>query len=116
MMKMLAFLSALALASPAIAHDQWSNGGKVPAWIKQSCCGAADAHHLRPEQVHDYGDWYEIDGYFANGGKISRAKVLPSQDGEYWAFWADYPAQAGMMGNQPASQSTVYCFFVPMAF
>jgi hypothetical protein len=116
MLKWLLLIAALALASPAVAHDYWSNGDKVPDWIKSSCCGKADAHHLRPDQVHDYGDWYEIDGYTANGGKIPRVRAQPSQDGEYWVFYADYPAQQGMMGRQAASQSTVYCFFVPMAF
>jgi hypothetical protein len=115
-MRRLLFIAVLALASPALAHDQWSNGDKVPAWVKASCCGAADAHHLRPDQVHDYGDWYEVDGYTGNGGKISKRIVLPSQDGDYWIFYADYPTYQGMSGRQNASQSSVFCFFVPMAF
>ena len=69
-------------------------------------------------QVHrpHMGDWYEIDGYYANGGKISHEGLaLPSQDGNYWIFYRDYPA-AGDMGQQAASPVGVYCFFVPMAF
>jgi len=121
-MKHLPLLLIPCLCSPALAHDQWSNGDKVPAWVKASCCGAADAHHLRPEQVHDMGDWYEVDGYYANGGKISHKIALPSQDGEYWIFYADYPGgkscspYAGCSPTMKASQSNVYCFFVPMAF
>ena len=115
-MRQLLLIAVLMFASPALAHDTWANGDKVPDWVKKSCCGPADAHHLRPEQVHDMGDWYEVDGYHGNGGKISKKVVIPSQDGNYWIFYADYPAQQGMMGKQAASQSGVYCFFVPMAF
>lgn len=40
----------------AIAHDRWSNGAKVPEWVKHSCCGEADAHMLSPAQVHQTDD------------------------------------------------------------
>ena len=122
-MKTVAFTALVALASPALAHDQWADATPVPSWIKVSCCGEADAHHLRPEQVHDYGDWYEVDGYSGNGGKIPHKQALPSQDGEYWVFYRDNPAHkscspysSGSCAEVPASQSSVYCFFVPMAF
>lgn len=119
------FIAALALTSPALAHDQWANGGKVPDWVKASCCGPADAHHLRPDQVHDLGDSYKIDGLEREipkviGGKVN-SQILPSQDSEYWAFYRAHPEHT--VGNQyngqsylePASES-VYCFFVPMEF
>jgi hypothetical protein len=98
----------------AFAHDQWADNTPVPSWVKASCCGAADAHHLRPEQVHDYGDWYEVDGYYGNGGKIPHRVALPSQDGDYWIFYAE--GGAGRYGGAGSGQSGVYCFFVPMAF
>jgi hypothetical protein len=104
----IAALAPLWLASPALAHDQWSNGDRVPDWIKASCCGKADAHHLRPEQVHDYGDWYEVDGYHGNGGKIPHQVALPSQDGDYWIFYAE--GGSGRYGGS-TGQSGVYCFF-----
>lgn len=88
----------------AHAHDMWSSGKPVPDWVKASCCGPADAHHLRPEQVHDEGDYYHVDGYVR---RIPRAQALPSQDGGYWIFYRDDGA---------SGQSGVYCFFVPMAF
>ena len=109
---------ALAALLPASAHDYWADGKKVPDWVKSSCCGPADAHLLRPDQVHDMGDYYLIDGY---RDKISKKQTLPSQDGQYWAFYADYPASKscspeGGCYSTPASQSGVYCFFVPMDF
>ena len=51
-------------ASGADAHDYWSDGKAIPDWVKASCCGPADAHHLRPEQVHRISDdYYSVDGY-----------------------------------------------------
>ena len=45
-----------------------------------------------------------VDGY---SNRIPVKVALPSQDGDYWVFYRD---------NTNGSQSTVYCFFVPMAF
>ena len=68
-------------------------------------CGAADAHHLRPDQVsfNERGD-YVVDGY----REPLPAKIaLPSLDGEYWIFYRD---------KLDGSRSAVFCFFVPMKF
>jgi hypothetical protein len=91
--------------SGAQAHDYWSNEKPVPGWVKSSCCGPADAHHLRPDQVHRVSDdFYVVDGYV---NRIPVAEALPSQDGDYWIFYRD---------DNSGYQSSVYCFFVPMAF
>jgi hypothetical protein len=59
MRRALAALGAtLALAAPASAHDYWADGKPIPNWVKASCCGAADAHHLWPDQVHRVSDDY----------------------------------------------------------
>ncbi|HME83833.1 MAG TPA: hypothetical protein VKG91_04605 [Roseiarcus sp.] len=92
-------------AAQALAHDQWANGKAVPDWVKSACCGPADAHHLRPDQValNANGD-YLVDGY----REPLPAKIaLPSQDGEYWIFYRE---------NLDGSRSAVFCFFVPMNF
>ena len=53
------------LSGAAEAHDAWADGKAVPGWVKQSCCGPADAHHLRPDQVHRVSEeFYTVDGYF----------------------------------------------------
>jgi hypothetical protein len=89
----------------AEAHEVWANAEPVPDWVKASCCGPADAHHLRPDQVHRVSDdYYMVDGYHY---RIPAKDALPSQDGDYWIFYRD-----GNGGNQ----SIVYCFFVPMNF
>lgn len=98
-------LLALSLCGPAVAHDQWTNGAAVPAWVRDACCGPADAHHLRPDQVRRISDeYYAVDGYFR---PIPAHKALPSADGEYWIFYKD---------NKSGSQTGVFCFFVPMDF
>jgi hypothetical protein len=95
----------LLVASTANAHDVWSNGKAVPAWIKAACCGPQDVHHLRPDQVHRISDdFYAVDGYST---LIPARIALPSQDGDYWIFYDD---------NQNGRQSMVFCFFVPMNF
>jgi len=98
-------ITLLLVASAANAHDVWSNGQPVPAWVKAACCGPEDVHHLRPDQVHRISDdYYAVDGYST---PIPASIALPSQDGDYWIFYAD---------NQNGRQSTVFCFFVPMNF
>ena len=121
-----AILLILTILTPsAFAHDQWANGTSIPSWVKASCCGPADAHHLTPEQVHGpmtWGEAYALLGqpdltsttdsnirvYIVDGYRrpIPTAQALPSQDGNYWIFYRD----------DGGAQSGVYCFFVPMAF
>jgi hypothetical protein len=105
---MIARIAVLLFALPASgaeAHDYWSDGKSVPDWVKASCCGPADAHHLRPDQVHRVSDeYYAVDGYVH---RIPVGQALPSQDGDYWIFYRD---------DASGSQSGVYCFFVPMDF
>lgn len=98
-------LAPAALVPTALAHDYWADGKKVPDWVKASCCGPADAHHLRPDQVHRESDeYYRVDGYMH---PVLAKAVLPSQDGDYWIFYRE---------DADGSQSQVYCFFVPMEF
>lgn len=99
----LVIIFLLSLTTFSYGHDEWKNGGKVPDWVKASCCGPADAHHLTPNQVHFDDDFYMVDGYIR---KIPRSQALPSQDGDYWIFYR----------GSGSDESGVYCFFVPMAF
>lgn len=94
---------ALALpASGAASHDRWANGDPVPAYVKDSCCGPVDAHHLRADQVHVVQGGYKVDGY---EDIIPEAKMQPSPDGEYWGFWREL---------SDGHQSPLYCFFGPL--
>ena len=91
----------LVLASPASAHDVWADGEPVPSWVKSTCCGKADAHHLKPEQVHVTALGYKVEGY---PEPIPFSRAMPSQDGEYWAFWSI---------ESDGSPSMIWCFFAP---
>jgi hypothetical protein len=88
----------------AYAHDYWNNGGTVPAWVMNACCGPNDVHHLRPEQVgrNAAGD-YIVDIY---PRPIPAGLALPSQDGDYWLFFYE---NYGLYGR-------IRCFFVPALF
>lgn len=98
--------------------------GKIPDWIQKSCCGPQDVHKLRADQIYNQGDYYVVDGYHERIPKTLAGKpndkIMASQDGDYWIFYADNAAgwQGGMYGSHPyyqnASQS-FYCFFLPMA-
>ena len=97
----------------AHAHDVWANGQPVPSWVKESCCGPSDAHHLTQEQVHGPTKgangvlYYTVDGY---PDPVAASSALPSQDGDYWIF---YTTGVDMSGKRYWGQ--VYCFFIPVA-
>lgn len=95
-------ISALFTAT-AFAHDTWQNGDPVPPWVKASCCGPEDVHHLTEDQVHLRDDGYHIDGY---PDVIPTNAAIPSPDGSYWAFYKQF--DSGIF-------SKVYCFFVPFS-
>ena len=85
------------------AHDKWSDGEDVPEWVKSTCCGKADAHHVKVSSVHLMQDGYHIDGL---GAVIPIDKALPSMDGQYWGFWNNV--------MDPKDIHVVYCFFAPV--
>lgn len=91
----------------AQAHDNWSNGKKLPDWVKVSCCGSGDVHRLTMSNVHAAPwnqDYIIIDGY---DEPIRKATALPSEDEFVWIFY-----KSGV--NTPTGQSTTYCLFLPM--
>lgn len=98
----LIFIAMVSVGVPvARAHDLWADGSPVPAWVKAACCGPNDVHHLVPSQVHALRDGWHVDGY---NSAVPYGTELPSEDGDYWGFWADYPH---------GGQSRMYCFFTP---
>ncbi len=88
---------------PARAHDVWANNTAVPSWVKAACCGPDDVHHLTPDMVRAMKDGWHIEGVKE---VLPYGKELPSEDGDWWVFYKDYPNQSG--GFQ-----AVYCFFAP---
>lgn len=102
-------LAVLLCGTCAQAHEQWTNGAPIPSWIKQSCCGKSDAHHLRPDQVHHSEDgYYYVSGVegFPDTYRLIDRLILPSEDGDYWLFF-----RLGFNGLP-----YVYCFFAPLDF
>lgn len=97
---------ALSLLRAASAHDVWADGSQIPVWVKSACCGKDEAHLLRPNQVHKVEGGYRIDGYPL---LVPDTSALPSQDGNYWAFYQIY----GFVDNKP-QVSNIRCFFVPL--
>ena len=97
---------ALGLLLPASAHDVWADGSQIPVWVKTACCGKDEAHLLRPSQVHKVEGGYRIDGYPLI---VPDTSALPSQDGNYWAFYQIY----GIVNDKP-QVSNIRCFFVPL--
>lgn len=89
----------------APAHDQWVTGALVPGWIKNMCCGQAEAHRVEPQQVtrNQAGD-YIVDIYPA---PIPARLALPSPDGAYWLFFA---------GDAGVGVTPIRCFFAPLQF
>src|SRR5215831_16170855 len=96
-----AFALVAAFHSSAQAHDLWADGNPVPAWVKSSCCGPQDVHHLTSEQVRAMADGWHVEGYRA---VLPYGKELQSLDGDYWIFYKNYP---------DGTQTPVYCFFAP---
>jgi hypothetical protein len=72
----------------AQAHDAWADGNPVPIWVRNSCCGPQDVHHLTAKQVHAMFDGWHVDGYKQ---VLPYGSEFPSQDGDYWIFYKDYP-------------------------
>lgn len=97
-----AVLAYLALVQTASAHDRWLTGEAVPEWVKAACCGVADIHHMRPDQVHIVQGGYRFDGF---GELIPEAKMQPSPDGEFYIFYRDLDG---------GRQSSAYCVFGPL--
>lgn len=95
----------LAIPGGARAHETWADGKGIPDWVKKACCGPADAHHLSPAQVRHVGDAFWIDGY---PYRVPDVEVLPSEDGEYWAFYTEF-----LDVNGAKTFSSVFCFFAP---
>lgn len=107
MRRLAAILLVLTGSAAAAAHDSWGNGKPIPGWVLKSCCGLADAHRLRADQVHRVEGGYRIDGYPTI---VYDAQVVPSEDGDYWAFYSEFTDADGVR-----SVSSIYCFFVPMS-
>lgn len=92
----------LGVFQPAHAHDLWGNGEPIPPGIKAACCSQADAHRMRPDQVHLTPEGWVVDGYRK---KLPLGSEQPSPDGQYWIFYKQW---------EDGTQSSAYCWFAPI--
>ena len=100
----------------ASAHDKGCDGNPVPDGIKLDCCGKADEHRLKPEQIsRGRNDEYVVsfEGYTF---VIPADKALPSSDPCSHIFFENVWAIVG--GNHVRFPKTpeVYCFLTPLDF
>jgi hypothetical protein len=100
----------------ARAHDKGCDANPVPEAIKLDCCGKADEHRLKPEQItRGPNDEYIVrfEGYTF---VIAADKALPSNDPCSHIFFENVWAIVG--GNQIRFPATpgVYCFLTPLDF
>ena len=107
--------AAVTIASAA-AHDKGCDGDPVPAAIKLDCCGRADEHQLKPEQItRGPNDEYIVsfEGYTF---VIPADKALPSDDPCSHIFFENVWVIVG--GNHMRFPGTpnVYCFLTPLDF
>ena len=94
-----AAIAVLAFAAMTIesasAHDKGCDGNPVPGRIKLDCCGEADEHQLKPEQItRGPNDEYIVsfEGYTF---VIPADKALPSNDPCSQIFFENVWAIAG---------------------
>jgi hypothetical protein len=115
-----AVIAVLAFAGVTIesasARDKGCDGSPVPVAIKIDCCGQADEHQLKPEQIsRGRNDEYIVsfEGYTF---VIPADKAPPSSDPCSHIFFENVWAIVG--GNHVRFPKTpeVYCFLTPLNF
>jgi hypothetical protein len=115
-----AVIAVLAFAAVAIesasAHDKGCDGNPVPVAIKLDCCGQADEHRLKPEQITRGPNDEYIVSFERYTFVIPADKALPSNDHCSHIFFENVWTIAG--GNQMRFPGTpnVYCFLTPLDF
>jgi hypothetical protein len=115
-----AMIAVLAFAAKTIAganaHDKGCDGSSVPAGIKLNCCGKADEHQLKPEQIRRGQDGEYIVSFGGYTFVIPADKALPSNDHCSHIFFENVWMIVG--GNQIRFPGTpgVYCFLTPLDF
>ena len=100
----------------ASAHDKGCDGNPVPVAIKLDCCGQADEHRLKPEQISRGPNDEYIVSFEGYTFVIPADKALPSNDHCSHIFFENVWMIAG--GNVMRFPGTpgVFCFLTPLDF
>jgi hypothetical protein len=94
----------------ASAHDKGCDDNPVPAMIKLNCCGSADEHQLKPEQISRAPNGEYIVSVEDHRFVIPADKALPSNDHCSHIYFED-----GDLWEVPGTPN-VYCFLTPLDF
>jgi hypothetical protein len=108
-----AFVMAIESAS---AHDKGCDGSPVPVAIKKDCCGKADEHQLKPEQISRGPNDEYIVSFEDYTFVIPADKALPSNDHCSHIFFENVWMIVGGQSLRFPSAPDVYCFLTPLDF
>ena len=114
-------ITALAFATiaaeSASAHEKGCGGSPVPARIKLDCCGEAEEHRPKPEQIRRGANDEYIVIFEDYTFVIPVDKALPSNDPGSHIFFPNMWVNDDR-GNQVRDPRTpnVYCFLTPLDF
>ena len=115
-----AMIAALAFAAmmveSASAHDKGCDGNPVPGKIKLDCCGEADEHQLKPEQIGRGPNDEYIVSFERYTFVIPAGKALPSNNHCSHIFFENVWVTAGGKQARVPGTPNVYCFLTPLDF
>jgi hypothetical protein len=114
MIAVLAF--AAMMIESASAHDKGCDGNPVPSAIKLDCCGEADEHRLKPEQISRGPNGEYIVSFEDYTFVIPADKALPSSDHCSHIFFENVSAIAGSNVMRFPETPGVFCFLTPLDF
>jgi hypothetical protein len=115
-----ALIAVLAFAAMTIesasAHDKGCDGNPVPRAIKLDCCGEADEHLLKPEQISRGQNGEYIVSFEDYTFVIPEDKALPSSDHCSHIFFENVWMIAGGQAVRAPWTPDVFCFLTPLDF
>jgi hypothetical protein len=107
---------AAMMIESASAHDKGCDGNPVPGGIKLDCCGKADEHQLKPEQIsRGPSDEYIVsfEGYTF---VVPADRALPSNDPCSHIFFENVWVIVDANHSHVPETPNVYCFLTPLDF
>jgi hypothetical protein len=98
----------------ASAHYKGCDGSPVPETIKLDCCGEAEEHQLKPEQISRGPDGEYIVSFESYKFEIPAEKALPSNDPCSHIFLTNTWVYEG--GDLVPTRPSIHCFLTPLNF
>ena len=107
--------AALTIES-ASAHDKGCDDNPLPKGIKLDCCGEAEEHQLKPEQISRGPNDEYIVSFEGYTFVIPVDKALPSNDHCSHIFFENMWMIAGATVVRYPGTPDVICFLTPLDF